>query len=61
MTPLAGVHFLDVAMYGFVPSAGAVRDEWGAAVIKVDPALTGDPHEKGRWCCRLDPRPLLLG
>ena len=31
-------------MYGFVPSAGAVLGEWGADVIKVEHAVTGDPQ-----------------
>lgn len=31
-------------MYGFVPSAGAVLVEWGADVIKVEHAVTGDPQ-----------------
>ena len=31
-------------MYGFVPSAGAVLAEWGADVIKVEHAVTGDPQ-----------------
>src|SRR6476660_394388 len=44
MRPLEGIRVLEVAMYGFVPSAGAVRGEWGAAVIKVEHAVTGDPE-----------------
>ena len=31
-------------MYGFVPSCGAVLGEWGADVIKVEHAVTGDPQ-----------------
>lgn len=31
-------------MYGFVPSAGAVLAEWGADVIKIEHAVTGDPQ-----------------
>lgn len=31
-------------MYGFVPSCGAVLAEWGADVIKVEHAVTGDPQ-----------------
>lgn len=27
--PLDGIRVLEVAMYGFVPSAGAVLAEWG--------------------------------
>ncbi|GAB89649.1 CaiB/BaiF CoA transferase family protein [Gordonia rhizosphera] len=44
MKPLDGVRVLEVAMYGFVPSAGAVLAEWGAEVIKVEHAVTGDPQ-----------------
>lgn len=44
MTPLEGVRVLEVAMYGFVPAAGAVLAEWGAEVIKVEHAVTGDPQ-----------------
>ncbi len=44
MTPLDGIRVLEVAMYGFVPSAGAVLAEWGADVIKVEHAVTGDPQ-----------------
>jgi len=42
--PLEGIQVLEVAMYGFVPSAGAVLAEWGADVIKVEHAVTGDPQ-----------------
>lgn len=38
--PLEGIR-PEVAMYGFVPSAGAVLAEWGAEVIKVEHAVTG--------------------
>src|ERR1700748_4004574 len=31
-------------MYGFVRSAGAVLAEWGADVVKVEHAVTGDPQ-----------------
>ncbi|WP_068278499.1 CaiB/BaiF CoA transferase family protein [Aldersonia kunmingensis] len=44
MKPLAGIRVLEVAMYGFVPSAGAVLADWGAEVIKVEHAVTGDPQ-----------------
>ena len=44
MRPLDGVRILEVAMYGFVPSCGAVLREWGAEVIKVEHAVTGDPQ-----------------
>ncbi|MDF2584786.1 MAG: putative acyl-CoA transferase/carnitine dehydratase [Mycobacterium sp.] len=42
--PLDGIRVLEVAMYGFVPSAGAVLAEWGADVVKVEHAVTGDPQ-----------------
>ena len=44
MRPLDGIRVLEVAMYGFVPSAGAVLAEWGAEVIKIEHAVTGDPQ-----------------
>ena len=44
MRPLEGIRVLEVAMYGFVPSAGAVLVEWGADVVKVEHAVTGDPQ-----------------
>ncbi|MFE4500416.1 CaiB/BaiF CoA transferase family protein [Rhodococcus sp. NPDC056743] len=44
MKPLEGIRVLEVAMYGFVPSAGAVLADWGAEVIKVEHAVTGDPQ-----------------
>ncbi|WP_405885197.1 CoA transferase [Streptomyces sp. NBC_01136] len=44
MRPLEGIRVLEVAMYGFVPSAGAVLADWGADVIKVEHAVTGDPQ-----------------
>jgi crotonobetainyl-CoA:carnitine CoA-transferase CaiB-like acyl-CoA transferase len=44
MMPLHGIRVLEVAMYGFVPSAGAVLAEWGADVVKVEHAITGDPQ-----------------
>jgi crotonobetainyl-CoA:carnitine CoA-transferase CaiB-like acyl-CoA transferase len=40
--PLQGVRVVEVAMWAFVPSAGAVLADWGAEVIKVE-APTGDP------------------
>src|SRR6201981_818668 len=44
MRPLAGIRALAVAMCGCVPSAGAVLAEWGADVLKVEHAVTGDPQ-----------------
>jgi len=42
--PFEGIRVLEVAMYGFVPSAGAVMADWGADVVKVEHAVTGDPQ-----------------
>jgi len=39
---LNGVRVLEVAEYGFVPSAASVLGEWGADVIKVEHAARGD-------------------
>jgi crotonobetainyl-CoA:carnitine CoA-transferase CaiB-like acyl-CoA transferase len=41
---MAGIRVLEVAMYGFVPSGGAVLADWGADVIKIEHAVTGDPQ-----------------
>ena len=40
--PMDGVRVLEVAQFTFVPSAGAVLADWGADVIKVEHAETGD-------------------
>jgi crotonobetainyl-CoA:carnitine CoA-transferase CaiB-like acyl-CoA transferase len=40
--PLAGIKIVEVAQYTFVPAAGAVLADWGAEVIKVEHAVTGD-------------------
>ena len=59
--PLAGVRVLEVAMYGFVPSGGAVLADWGADVIKVEHAVTGDPQrglrQIGKYKITGDPNP----
>ena len=39
---LAGVHVVEVADWGFVPSAATVLGDWGAEVVKVE-RPTGDP------------------
>ena len=48
-------------MYGFVPSAGAVLADWGADVIKVEHAVTGDPQrglrQTGAYRVTEDPNP----
>src|SRR5205085_3276223 len=43
MPPLAGVKVVEVAMWGFVPSAGLVLADWGAEVVKVEHPVHGDP------------------
>ncbi|WP_018636357.1 CaiB/BaiF CoA transferase family protein [Parafrankia elaeagni] len=41
---LAGVRVLEVAMWTFVPAAGAILAEWGADVVKVEHPVSGDPQ-----------------
>ncbi|MET9214106.1 MULTISPECIES: CaiB/BaiF CoA transferase family protein [unclassified Nocardia] len=59
--PLAGITVLEVAMYGFVPSAGAVLSDWGADVVKVEHASGGDPQRGlrrvGAFTVEGDPNP----
>src|SRR5258707_15777863 len=40
--PMEGVRVVEVAQFSFVPSSGGVLAEWGADVIKVEHAVTGD-------------------
>lgn len=40
--PMEGVRVLEIAQFTFVPAAGAVLSDWGADVIKVEHAVTGD-------------------
>jgi crotonobetainyl-CoA:carnitine CoA-transferase CaiB-like acyl-CoA transferase len=42
-TVLDGVRVVEVADWGFVPSAGAALGDWGAEVIKVEHPRFGDP------------------
>src|SRR6516164_382020 len=42
LQPMRGVKVVEVAQFTFVPSAGAVLADWGAEVIKVEHAVTGD-------------------
>jgi crotonobetainyl-CoA:carnitine CoA-transferase CaiB-like acyl-CoA transferase len=42
-TVLDGIRVLEVADWGFVPSAGTVLGDWGAEVIKVEHPRLGDP------------------
>ncbi|MFE3317122.1 CaiB/BaiF CoA transferase family protein [Nocardia sp. NPDC059195] len=59
--PLTGITVLEVAMYGFVPSAGAVLSDWGADVVKVEHASGGDPQRGlrrvGAFTVEGDPNP----
>ncbi|MGW3565030.1 CaiB/BaiF CoA transferase family protein [Streptomyces sp. NPDC000941] len=61
MKPLEGIRVLEVAMYGFVPSAGAVLADWGADVVKVEHAVNGDPQRglrrTGSFVVEGDPNP----
>lgn len=38
-----GIRVVEVALYGLVPTAGAVLADWGADVVKVEHPATGDP------------------
>ncbi|MDB5715154.1 MAG: hypothetical protein JWO15_2551, partial [Sphingomonadales bacterium] len=40
---MEGIRVLEVAIYGFMPSAGAALADWGADVVKVEHPETGDP------------------
>jgi len=40
--PMHGIRILEVAQFTFTPAAGAVLADWGADVIKVEHAVTGD-------------------
>jgi crotonobetainyl-CoA:carnitine CoA-transferase CaiB-like acyl-CoA transferase len=42
--PLDGVKVVEVAIWWFVPAAGAILADWGADVIKVEHPETGDPQ-----------------
>lgn len=38
-----GVRVVEVALYGLVPTAGAVLSDWGADVVKIEHPESGDP------------------
>jgi crotonobetainyl-CoA:carnitine CoA-transferase CaiB-like acyl-CoA transferase len=40
--PMKGVKVVEVAQYTFTPAAGAVLADWGAEVVKIEHAVTGD-------------------
>ena len=42
-TVLDGVRVVEVADWGFVPSAGTALGDWGAEVVKIEHPLHGDP------------------
>ncbi len=43
MKVLDGIRVIEVAQWGFVPSAGAVLSDWGAQVLKIEHPTKGDP------------------
>ncbi|HUI27395.1 MAG TPA: CoA transferase [Candidatus Kryptonia bacterium] len=43
MRVLDGIRLIEVADWGFIPSAGTVLGDWGADVIKVEHPVRGDP------------------
>jgi crotonobetainyl-CoA:carnitine CoA-transferase CaiB-like acyl-CoA transferase len=40
--PMEGVRIVEVAQFTFVPASGGVLAEWGADVIKIEHAVSGD-------------------
>ena len=40
--PMEGVRVVEVAQFTFVPAAAAILADWGADVIKIEHAVTGD-------------------
>ncbi len=49
MAVLDGVKVVEVAEFGFVPSAAAMLADWGADVVKVE-RPTGDPlRHYAKW------------
>jgi len=40
---LDGLRLIEVADWGFVPSAATVLGDWGADVIKIEHPVRGDP------------------
>jgi crotonobetainyl-CoA:carnitine CoA-transferase CaiB-like acyl-CoA transferase len=42
-TVLDGVHVVEVADWGFVPSAGTALGDWGAEIVKIEHPRHGDP------------------
>ena len=56
--PMEGVRILEVAQFTFTPSAGAVLADWGADVVKVEHATTGDAQARHGRPERLEGRQL---
>jgi crotonobetainyl-CoA:carnitine CoA-transferase CaiB-like acyl-CoA transferase len=54
--PMDGVRVVEVAQYTYVPAVGAVLADWGADVVKVEHAVTGDARVADR---RVAPQHLL--
>jgi crotonobetainyl-CoA:carnitine CoA-transferase CaiB-like acyl-CoA transferase len=42
-TPLTGIRVVELADWGFVPSAGTALADWGAEVVKIEHPRFGDP------------------
>ena len=42
MSLLQGIKVVEVAIYAFVPSAGAALADWGADVVKIEHPETGE-------------------
>jgi crotonobetainyl-CoA:carnitine CoA-transferase CaiB-like acyl-CoA transferase len=47
--PMDGVRVLEVAQFTFAPAAGAILADWGASVVKVEHAVTGDGQRGHTW------------
>jgi crotonobetainyl-CoA:carnitine CoA-transferase CaiB-like acyl-CoA transferase len=41
--PLSGIRVIELATWGFVPSAATILADWGADVLKIEHAQHGDP------------------
>jgi crotonobetainyl-CoA:carnitine CoA-transferase CaiB-like acyl-CoA transferase len=55
---MVGVRILEVAQFTFTPAAGGVLADWGADVIKVEHAETGDAQ---RGLKNIGPSSLAVG
>ena len=54
--PMKGVKMVEVAQFTFTPAAGAVLADWGADVIKIEHAFTGDAQRGLNWAPEVSPR-----